>query len=54
MKNYILNSEQIQNILRYLFTRPYAEVVKLIEILSTARELDEKVSPDFISKKKDK
>jgi hypothetical protein len=49
--NYIISGEQVQIILRYLFTRPYGEVIKLIEILGQLRELDEKVNADFISKK---
>jgi hypothetical protein len=52
--NYIITGEQVQILLRYLFTRPYGEVIKLIEILGQLRELDEKVSPDFISKKQPK
>lgn len=52
--NYIIAGEQVQIILRYLFTRPYGEVIKLIEILGQLRELDEKVNADFISKKTSK
>ena len=52
--NYIISSEQVQFLLRYLFTRPYGEVIKLIEILGQLRELDEKVNADFISKKQSK
>ena len=35
MKTYMINSEEVQFILRYLFTRPYGEVVKLMNTLST-------------------
>jgi hypothetical protein len=52
--NYIITGEQVQVLLRYLFTRPYGEVIKMIEILGQLRELDEKVNADFISKKQDK
>jgi hypothetical protein len=52
--NYIITGEQIQILLRYLFTRPYGEVIKMIEILGQLRELDEKVNADFISKKQGK
>jgi hypothetical protein len=52
--NYIISGEQVQFLLRYLFTRPYGEVIKLIEILGQLRELDEKVNADFISKKQSK
>ena len=52
--NYIISGEKVQLLLRYLFTRPYGEVIKLIEILGQLRELDEKVNADFISKKQSK
>ena len=32
---YSLNSEQLMDIMRYLMTRPYGEVVKLMNTLST-------------------
>ena len=32
---YTINSEQLMDIMRYLMTRPYGEVVKLMNILST-------------------
>ena len=31
---YIISGSQVQSILRYLFTRPYGEVVQGIEVLS--------------------
>tara|TARA_X000001316_G_C921171_1_gene35489 strand:+ start:1159 stop:1329 length:171 start_codon:yes stop_codon:yes gene_type:complete len=52
--NYIITGEEVQVLLRYLFTRPYGEVIKLIEILGKLRELDGKVNADFISKKTSK
>ena len=33
-KQYIISGSQVQSILRYLFTRPYGEVVQGIEVLS--------------------
>tara|TARA_B100001094_G_scaffold295571_1_gene317023 strand:+ start:86 stop:253 length:168 start_codon:yes stop_codon:yes gene_type:complete len=54
MKNYIINGQEVQNLLRYLFTRPYGEVIKLIEILGQLRMLDEKIDADFLSKKQQK
>ena len=33
-KQYIISGSQVQSILRYLFTRPYGEVVKLMNSLS--------------------
>ena len=32
---YSINSEQLMDIMRYLMTRPYGEVVKLMNTLST-------------------
>ena len=32
---YTINSEQLMDIMRYLMTRPYGEVVKLMNSLST-------------------
>jgi hypothetical protein len=44
----------VQSILRYLFTRPYGEVVQGIEVLSRGlKELDPKIGADFVSKPSD-
>jgi hypothetical protein len=44
----------VQSILRYLFTRPYGEVVQGIEVLSKGlRELDPKIGADFVAKPAD-
>ena len=34
-RTYIISSEQLMDIMRYLMTRPYGEVVKLMNSLST-------------------
>ena len=34
-KMYHINSEQLMDIMRYLMTRPYGEVVKLMNSIST-------------------
>ena len=34
-RTYTISSEQLMDIMRYLMTRPYAEVVKLMNSLST-------------------
>ena len=36
--NYIISGEQVQLLLRYLFTRPYGEVHTLIQALATLQE----------------
>jgi len=38
MKNYLINSEVVQSILKYMFTRPYGEVHTLIQALATLQE----------------
>jgi len=51
---YIISGSQVQNILRYLFTRPYGEVVQGIEVLSKGlRQLDPNIGADFVAKPKD-
>tara|TARA_R110002096_G_scaffold111609_1_gene243428 strand:- start:438 stop:614 length:177 start_codon:yes stop_codon:yes gene_type:complete len=47
--NYIITQEQLNIILKYMFTRPYAEVVQGISVLSKLPKLDDKINPDFIS-----
>ena len=34
-RTYTISSEQLMDIMRYLMTRPYGEVVKLMNMLST-------------------
>ena len=34
-RQYLINSEQLKDIMKYLMTRPYGEVVKLMNSLST-------------------
>ena len=34
-KQYLIDSEKLKDIMRYLMTRPYGEVVKLMNSLST-------------------
>lgn len=51
---YIISGSQVQSILRYLFTRPYGEVVQGIEVLSKGlRQLDPKIGADFVAKPTD-
>ena len=46
--NYIITDKQLQSILRYLFTRPYQEVVTSIQILGQLPKLDPKINPSFV------
>ena len=40
IRMYHINSEQLMDIMRYLMTRPYGEVVKLMNSLSTLTPVD--------------
>ena len=39
-RQYLVGSEQLMDIMRYLMTRPYGEVVKLMNSLSTLMPVD--------------
>jgi hypothetical protein len=53
-KHYIISGSQVQSLLRYLFTRPYGEVVQGIEVLAKGlRELDSNINADFVAKSPD-
>ena len=36
--------------MRYLMSRPYAEVVKIMNMLATLNQLDPKIGADFVKK----
>ena len=47
-RTYLISSTQLTDIMRYLMSRPYAEVVKLMNSLSTLNQLDPKIGADFV------
>ena len=47
-RTYLISSVQLTEIMRYLMSRPYAEVVKLMNMLATLNQLDPKISADFV------
>jgi hypothetical protein len=47
--NYIITQDQLNTIMKYMFTRPYQEVAQGIAVLSKLPKLDDKINPDFIS-----
>ena len=47
---YLISSVQLTEIMRYLMSRPYAEVVKLMNMLSTLNQLDPSIGADFVKK----
>ena len=49
-RTYLISSTQLLDIMRYLMSRPYAEVVKLMNMLGTLNQLDPKIGADFVKK----
>ncbi len=49
-RTYLISSTQLTDIMRYLMSRPYAEVVKLMNMLGTLGQLDPKIGADFVKK----
>jgi len=47
-RTFLISSIQLTDIMRYLRTRPYGEVVKLMNMLTTLNQLDPKISADFV------
>ena len=49
-RTYLIDSIQLQDIMRYLMSRPYAEVVKLMNMWGTLNQLDPNIGADFVKK----
>jgi len=49
-RTYLISSVQLTEIMRYLMTRPYGEVVKLMNMLATLNQLDPSIGADFVKK----
>jgi len=49
-KTYLINSVQLTDIMRYLMSKPYAEVVKIMNMLATLNQLNPSIGPDFVKK----
>ena len=49
-RTYLIDSVKLTEVMRYLMTRPYGEVVKLMGALSTLSQLDPKIGADFVKK----
>jgi len=47
-RTFLISSVQLTEIMRYLMTRPYGEVVKLMNTLATLNPLDPKIGADFV------
>ena len=49
-RTYLIDSMQLQDLIKYLMTRPYGEVANLMNILSRLNQLDPKIGADFVKK----
>ena len=49
-RTYLIDSMQLQDIMKYLMTRPYGEVVNLMAMLARLNHLDPKLGPEFVKK----
>ena len=50
-RQYVIDSEQLKDIMKYLMTRPYAEVVTIMNSLATLMPYDPKVGEKDNGKK---
>ena len=48
-RTYLISSAVLMDVRRYLMTRPYGEVVKLMSGLSTLNQLDKSIGADFVN-----
>ena len=47
-RTFLISSALLMDVMRYLMTRPYGEVVKLMGALSTLNQLDKGIGADFV------
>ena len=47
-RTFLISSVQLTEIMRYLMSKPYAEVVKLMSMLTTLNQLDPSIGADFV------
>ena len=47
-RTYLISSVVLMDVMRYLMTKPYGEVVKLMSALSTLNQLDKSIGADFV------
>ena len=51
-RTYLISSEHLMGIMKYLMTRPYGEVVKLMNSLASLSPLDPRIAADFVKAQK--
>ena len=49
-RTFLISSVQLTEIIKYLMSRPYAEVVKLMNMLTTLNQLDPSIGAEFVKK----
>ena len=49
-RTYLIDSIQLQDIMKYLMTRPYGEVANLMAMLARLNQLDPKIGAEFVKK----
>jgi hypothetical protein len=49
-RTYLIDSMQLQDLIKYLMTRPYGEVANLMNMLSKLNQLDPNIGADFVKK----
>jgi len=47
-RTFLISSTQLTDIMRYLMSKPYAEVVKLMSMLTTLKQLDPKIDTSSV------
>ena len=47
-RTYLISSTVLMDVMRYLMTRPYGEVVKIMNMLATLNQLDPSIGADFV------
>ena len=48
LRTYLIDSVKLTEVMRYLMTRPYGEVVKIMNALGTLNQLDPQIGADFV------
>ena len=52
-RTFLISSIQLTEIMKYLMSKPYAEVVKIMNMLATLNQLDPSIGADFVKKQND-
>jgi len=52
-RTFLINSVQLTELMKYLMGKPYAEVVKLMNMLTTLNQLDPSIGADFVKRQAD-